>query len=200
MGHRHAADGAAGGDGDRRHLSDSVGTEGGDQASAARCPAASDPDRRQGTLLETERGNDGQGDGEHSTLAANLVAEVGATGTDPNVPAQEAASECSGARGGELFADLRARDLPGTAILDQGRTGLENQGLHLLGLTLEHLSDLRVIEVSDLREDEGGLLTLGKVVEVCEQLPELGTPLDFLGKARRGVSLHFPDWRFPVGA
>ena len=176
-----------------------MGAECGDEPSAARAPTASDPDRGQGALLEAERGNDGEGDGKHPPLAANLGAEVGATRAGPNVLAQDAPAQLSRACGGELLSDLRARDLAGTATFDQGRAGLEDERLHLLDLTLEDLGDLAVAEVANLREDQCGLLTLGKLVEVCEQLPELATPLDLLGKSRRGDLVHLLDRRVPAG-
>lgn len=116
------------------------------------------------------------------------------------MPAEGAPSQLSGTCGSELLADLRARGLPGTTILDQGRAGLEHERLHLLGLTLEHLGDLGVIEGADLRKDESSLLTLGQVVEVCEQLAELATPLDFLGETRRGISCHVLDRCFTARA
>ncbi len=72
------------------------------------------------------------------------------------------------------------------AIFDQGRAGLKHERLHLVFISLSHLGDLGVIEGADLREDERGLLALGKVVEVCEQLTELGTLLDLFGKSAVG--------------
>ncbi|HZC13893.1 MAG TPA: hypothetical protein VE270_07725 [Thermoleophilaceae bacterium] len=62
------------------------------------------------------------------------------------------------------------------------------------------MGDLGVVEVASLRKHERGLLTFGEVVEVCEQLPQLATRLDFLGEPRRGDLLHFLNRRFPAGA
>lgn len=137
-----------------------MGTQCGDEPSAARGPTASYSDRRQGALPETEGGDYGKGDRQHPALAANLVAEFGATRADSDVPAQRASSQRSGACGRELLADLRARSLPGTTILDQGRAGLEHERLHLLRLTLEDLGDLGMVEGAKLRKDERGLLSL----------------------------------------
>ncbi len=100
--------------------------------------------------LRPSEGSDGKDDGEHPPLTANLVAELGTARADPNVAAQEAAAQLSGTCGGELLADVCARDLPGLAVFDQGRAGPKHERLHLLGLALEHLGDLAVVEVAEL--------------------------------------------------
>ena len=75
----------------------------------------------------------------------------------------------SGAGGiGDLLADCSARGLAGLATLQESRSCLKNQSLHLRCLTVEHLGDLDVAEVADLGEHERRALLLREVVHVGE--------------------------------
>src|SRR5829696_5466666 len=116
-------------------------------ASSPPPPAAPPPPTtggREGALLEAQRRDDGEGHGEHRPLTAHVLGELRAAGTALEMTSQRSPPQGAGARGRELLADLRARHLARFAARDQRRAGPEDQGLHLLRLTLEDLGDLRV--------------------------------------------------------
>ena len=139
VGRRHPAEGATCGDPNRHHLRRAAGAQRRYQAAATGRSTAADSSGGQATLLETERRNHRQRQGEHPALAADVDAELRTALALAQVPAQGPTPQLTGGSGRQLLADLGAGDLAGAAVLDQGRTGLEHERLHLLGLTFEHL-------------------------------------------------------------
>ena len=87
--------------------------------------------------------------------------------------AQRAGSKRAPAKRRELLTDLVARGLTRPAALEQRRTGLEHKRLDLHRLAPHDLGDLRVREVADLRQDDGGALILRKRAHVGEEPAEV---------------------------
>jgi hypothetical protein len=75
-------------------------------------------------------------------IFAKLRATLALAQVPAQVPAQRPAPQLTGGRGRQLLADLDAGDLACPPIFDQGRAGLEDERLHLSGLTAEHLGHL----------------------------------------------------------
>src|SRR5438477_123993 len=127
----------------------------------AACGAGPEPGRGQDAVLEADRGDHRQGQGEHLALTPNLLVELRAARAGAQVPAEWPGPKGSAARRGELLTDLVAGDLARPAALEQGGAGLEDERLHLHGLAPHDLRDLGVREVAHLREHDRGALVLG---------------------------------------
>ena len=121
------------------------------EAAAPGSPSAADAGGSQGALLEAERGNDGQREGQHSALVTDLLAKLSTARACAHVAAKDPSPQFTGACGGKLLANLGAGHVTGATILDQCRAGLEDERLHLLRLAAERLGYLVVSEVADLR-------------------------------------------------
>ena len=200
IGGDETAGGASCGDTDRRHLRCPARPERGEQSPASGAAPTADAGRGQSALLEPEGRRHRKRERQHLALSPHVLAELGAARALAQVPAERSPAQLAGGRGRECLADLSAGDLSRAAILDQGGASLKDECLHLFGLAIEHLGDVSVIERPELREDQRGLLLLREVLEVGEELAELGTLLDLLGEAdRRALALDLAHCQLPPG-
>jgi hypothetical protein len=83
-------------------------------------------------FLEGYRGGDGKDQGQLSSLALDLSAEVPTPGAILEVPAQVGAPQGASAQCRQLLSDLRTIGLASEAAGQEGFAGLENERLDLL--------------------------------------------------------------------
>src|SRR5213078_1265953 len=82
-----------------------------------------------------------------------------------------------------LLADLSARGVARVPRREQRLAGLEDECLHLFPTDPQDARDLVVRMVAQLEEDECAALVVGKVLQVEEELLEVGPPVHLCREA-----------------
>ena len=114
---------------------------------------------------------------------ADLVAELAAAGA---LGSRGGAARCAATT--RRAGSRAARGSPRTASRapcargDQRGAGLEHERLHLLAAAAEHVGDLVVRHVAELREHERGALLLGQAGDVAQQVAQVLSALDLGGE------------------
>ena len=135
--------------------------------------------------LEARSRDDRQQERQRLALLARRVAEGAAAVALANVAAQRAAQERAAAQRRELLADDVAVGVACVALVHERRPGLEDECLDLLWAAADDRCDLVAAEIAEAREQQCRTLILGKLLEVTEQLAQVATALDAVGKPLR---------------
>lgn len=78
------------------------------------------------------------------------------------------------------FANLKARAIASLPATDERFTRLEYEGLYLLTAHPQHLRDLRVRLVAELKQDQRGALVWAQALDLLEKLTQLLSPFDLV--------------------
>jgi hypothetical protein len=91
---------------------------------------------------------------------------------------------------GEPLADLRARTVPGLPAPHERLAGLEDECLHLLSAHFEHIGDLTMGVVAELKQRQRSPLVGRQPLHVLEHLAQLFPPLDLVRQAIESRPIH----------
>jgi hypothetical protein len=125
----------------------------------------------------------GKDERERSPLATHRLFERCAPRTAVDVRPRQAPRQDLAADGREQLANLRTWTIPSPATARQRLAGLEDQRLDLLASDPQHLGDLAVRVITELKENQRSALILRQPPDVLEDLAEQLAPLDLVRRS-----------------
>jgi len=131
--------------------------------------------------LQCGGGDRGEDEGQLAALLSDRVCVGRALAAASQVSTQMAAQERGPPAVGNLLPDLSAINLACRALAHEVGPGLKDERLDLTGLAGEHLGDLGMRQVAQLKQDESDALVLRKRRNIGHELAQLLAALDGLG-------------------
>jgi hypothetical protein len=107
---------------------------------------------------------------EASTLASDLVPELGTALADLEVVLDGAVVQGPAAQRRQLLPDLGTARVSCLGAMSKRCPRLVDERLHLAGSTSDRLSDFRLAERSQLEKEEGHPLILRQAAQIAQQL------------------------------